>query len=125
MGFGSRWPGVAAVRLHAAARLGDGGERAGERAQAVGQLQQTAGEDGLERADGVGAVGPVGGFVVPRGRRRGGQDGMQIVGEDLGGEVLLEGQMSQSGGGFQPQPMLDPFEQLGDILPGNVSHVKS
>ena len=59
MRFGSRWSGVEAVRLHAVACLGDGGERGGERAQTVGQLQQTAGEDGLEHTDGVGAVGSV------------------------------------------------------------------
>ena len=107
MGCGSRWSGAEAVRLHAAACLGDGGERGGERAQTVGQLQQTAGEDGLERTDGVGAVGSVRECLLARIGRGGRQESVQIIGEDFGREVLLEGQMGQSGGGFQAQAMLE------------------
>jgi len=100
VGFGWRWPGVVAVRLHAAACLGDGGERSGESAQTMGQLQQTTGEDGLKRADGVGAVGLVRGLIRRLGRRYLGKQGVPIVSKNLGREVLLEDQMGQTGGGL-------------------------
>jgi len=125
MGFVTRWPLTGAVGLHAAARVSDRFERAGQCAQAVRQPQQATGEDGLERADGIGAIGPVRGLIAQLGRRHAGEDRVQIVGQNFGGEVLLEGQMGQSGGGFQAQSMLEAFEQLGDILPVNVSPVKS
>jgi len=98
MRFALRFPGVDAVRLHPTACSRDDGERGGQRGHAVGQMQQTAGEDGFERADDIGAIGPVHGLIALLGRRHAGEDRVQIVGKDPGGKVLLEGQMGESGG---------------------------
>jgi hypothetical protein len=74
------------------------------------QLQQTSGQDRLERARGIGAIGSLcGGCLVDRQRRRC-EHALQVVGEDLGSEVLLERQVRQAGGRFQSQSVLDAFE---------------
>ena len=54
-----------------------------------------------------------------------GRQRIEVVEDRLGAEVLPRGVPGQAGGMLQLEPMLDPFEQVGDILPNNARQPKS
>jgi hypothetical protein len=44
-----------------------------------------------------------------------GDEGLQVVADDFGGDVLRHGLLGQSGDVLQIEPVLEPFERLLDI----------
>jgi hypothetical protein len=101
MGLAAFESGVVASTLDAATGLNDGRHCLAERAQAGEQGKRASRQDRLEAAQRVGWVGPQVRPGVQRLRIGGDcQQHKQVVGQDLGGEVLLEGQVGQAAGGF-------------------------
>ena len=108
-------PGIASLGLDAAAGVCDGVEHGLQVVSGVFECQEAAGEDRLEGALGVGSIGAGSGV----GRVGFGAEQLaEVVGQDLGGEVLLKGEISQSAGGLEAQAMLDPLEGLLDPASG-------
>ena len=70
------------------------------------ERQETAGdEDRLEGALGVGSIGAGGGV----GRRRLGAEQLaEVVGQDLGGEILLKGEIGEPAGRLKAQTACKP-----------------
>ena len=104
-------PGIASLGLDAAAGVCDGVEHGLQVVSGVFECQEAAGEDRLEGALGVGSIGAgsgVGRFGF------GAEQLVEVVGQDLGGEVLLKGEIGQPTGGLEAQAMLDPLEGLLD-----------
>ena len=89
-----------------------------------GQLQQQpAGQAALESGEPIGAVDLVdaGSVAVTADRFGGGgvdSQGVEIVAEDLGAEVLLRGEPRDAGQLLQSEAMLDAFEGLLDTPAG-------
>lgn len=54
-----------------------------------------------------------------------GGQGIEVVTNHLGPDILAGGQPGEPGGVLQTQAMLEALEQLGDILPVNIPPVKS
>jgi hypothetical protein len=105
------WPGVTSLGLDAAAGTRDGVEHGLQLVSGVFERQEAAGEDRLEGALGVGSIGARGGV----GRLRFGAEQLaEVVGQDLGGEVLLKGEIGEPAGRLEAQAMLDPLEGLLD-----------
>jgi hypothetical protein len=77
--------------------------------------------------EGVAAVDEVTCADVGIERFTGGVDGQSIdvVAEDFSAEVLLCGQPGHAREVLQCQTVLDPFEEVGDILPNNTRQPKS
>lgn len=48
------------------------------------------------------------------GMRGQGDEGLQVVADDFGGDILCHGLLSQSGHMLQVEPVLEPFESLLD-----------
>ena len=88
--------------------------------------QEPATELPLDLVEGESAVDLVRGFRVQMsiggdvGRQR-----VEVVADRFGAEVLPRRVPGQAGGMLQLEPMLDPFEQVGDILPNNTRQLKS
>ena len=75
------------------------------------ERQEAAGEDWFEGTLGVGSVGAGGGV----GRRRFRAEQLaEVIGQNLGGEVLLKGEIGEPAGCLEAQTMLDPLEGLLD-----------
>ena len=108
---GRSW--VASAWLDAASTAAHGGQGIGQCRPCLSDAEQAPGEDGLECAECVGAI-----------RAGAGLDGVvsaaaaeqcaQVVGQDLGGEVLLQGEVVQPRRGLEAQTMLDALEGLLD-----------
>jgi hypothetical protein len=89
--------------------------------------EEPASEGALEAREGVAAVDQVVRTGVGIEGFAGSLDGqgVQVVAEDFGAEVLLGSQPGHAGQMFEGETMLDPFEQVGDILPNNTHQPKS
>lgn len=84
---GRTW--MASTRLDAASTAGDGHKCVGQRRPCFGNAEQTARENGLERAEGIGAIGARASLADFASGAAAAEQGGQVVGQDLGGEVLL------------------------------------
>lgn len=54
-----------------------------------------------------------------------GSQGIEVVEDGLGTEILIGRLPGQAGGMFEPQAMLEPAKEVGDILPNNTRQPKS
>ena len=96
-----------------------------ETASGGGCGQEPTADLSLDLVDGQGAVDSVGRTGIEKrvGSDIGGQR-IEVVENRLGAEILARRMPGQAGGVLQLQPMLDPFEQVGDILPNNTRQRK-
>jgi hypothetical protein len=90
-------------------------------------LEEPAPEGALDAREGVAAIDEVTCADVGIEAFIGGMDGqgIDVVAEDFCAKVLLSGQPGQARQMFQSQAVLDPFEEVGDILPNNTRQPKS
>ena len=97
-----------------------------EAASGGGCSQEPTAYLSLDLVDFQGAVDLVGRTGVEKGVGSdiGGQC-IEVVEDRLGAEILARRMPRQAGGMLQLQPVLDPFEQVGDILPNNARQLKS
>jgi len=54
-----------------------------------------------------------------------GSQGIEVVEDGLGTEILIGRLPGQAGGMFEHQAMLEPAKEVGDILPNNTRQPKS
>ena len=54
-----------------------------------------------------------------------GSQGIEVVEDGLGTEILIGRLPGQAGGMFESQAMLEPAKEVGDILPNNTRQPKS
>ena len=108
---GRSW--VASAWLDAASTAAHGGQGIGQCRPCLSDAEQAPGEDGLECAECVGAIRAGAGLDGVVGAAAAEQCA-QVVGQDLGGEVLLQGEVVQPRRGLEAQTMLDALEGLLD-----------
>ena len=90
-------------------------EHFGQRGPTVRVAEQASGEDGTQGADGVGAIVDARWVVGPVIRQvLGGQQAAEVVGQYLGVEVLLQGQVVEAGNCFEVETMLEALEGFLD-----------
>jgi len=103
------WSGVTSLGLNAAVIARDGVEHGLQLVSGMFEREKATGEDRLEGALGVGSIG------AGRGVGRlgfGAEQLAEVVGQHLGGEVLLKGEIGEPAGRLEAQAMLDPLEGL-------------
>ena len=108
---GRSW--VASAWLDAASTAAHGGQGIGQCRPCLSDAEQAPGEDGLECAECVGSIRAGAGLDGVVGAAAAEQCA-QVVGQDLGGEVLLQGEVVQPRRGLEAQTMLDALEGLLD-----------
>jgi hypothetical protein len=112
VGFGlPGWPGIRACGLYAASSAVDHCKNRGETLQAARDTQKALAEDRLECAQRVEPVRTTVQCLLTR-HIQIAEQGAQVVSEDLCTEVLLQGEIVQSGDGLQAQPVLQAFERF-------------
>ena len=91
-----------------------------------GSGEQPAADLPLDLVDRQGSVDLVGRIRIDE-RIRGdiGGECIEVVKDRLRPEILMRGVPGQARGMLQTKPALDPFIQVGDILPNNARQLKS
>ena len=120
------WPRARSSCDEALCRGAEQGQDVIERSDEVADGEHESRQRALKQACRIGSiatprflreVGLIGGC---RAKQRG-----QVVGEDLGRHVNDQGLLAQARDALQLEPMLEPFKQVGDILPVNIRSLKS
>lgn len=108
---GRAW--IASARLDATSTSGYGGQGIGSCCPCLSDAEQAPGKNGFECAERIGAIGAGTGADRVLGCAAA-EQGAQVVSQDLGGEVLLQGEVVQPRRCLQAQAMLDAFERFLD-----------
>lgn len=126
MGFGLRFMGIRALWDEFLEVQGDFLHQGLESADGCSAGKQPAADLFLDLLDLLGPVDLVGRVGVEVGVSRDiGRQGIEVVEDHLGTKVLIGGVPGEAGSMLEAEPMLDSFEQVGDILPNNIHQPKS